>query len=246
MIAKVSSISGMILCLALASDAQTADELIAKNLAARGGAEKLRAVQTMLIHGTISFGDASSPIEVKAQRPGRIREEFTVDGTAMTRAYDGSTGWTAQKKGDENKVEALSGGEADNIREEAENAIEGPLLDYAKKGSKVDALGRDTWDGKPVYKLKITTHMATSIVQFLDSATYLEIHEEIERTVDGKLMVIVEDVGDYRDVSGIKYAHRFVSGTEENPKANTFQVEKMELNAPVDAGLFAMPGQSQK
>ena len=221
--------------------AQTADELIAKNLAARGGADKLRAIQTMHLTGSISFGDQSSPIDVKANRPAQIREDFAIQGTNITRAYDGSKGWQAQKKDAENKVEELTGVEADNIREEAENAIGGPLLDYSKKGGKVESLGRDTYDGKPVFKLKITTHMGTTITQYLDAATYLEVHEDIERSANGKLMLIVEDVSDYRDVGGVKYAHRFVSGSKDNPKASTFQVDKVELNIPVDETAFAMP-----
>jgi hypothetical protein len=230
------------LCAALWAQGQSADELVTKNLAARGGAKKLRAIQTMRMTGTIALGEEKSPITVWARRPAQIREEFSVGGTAMTRAYDGATGWQAQQKKDaESKADALTGGEADNIREEAENAIEGPLLDYASKGSKAEALGRDTWDGKAVYKLKITTHRGTSIVQFLDAATYLEIHEEIERTANGKLMLIVEDVGDYRDVDGIKFAHRFISGPKEDPKASTFQVDKMELNVPIEAKSFVMP-----
>jgi hypothetical protein len=221
--------------------AQTADELVAKNLAARGGVERLRKTRTMVMTGTISFGDQSSPITVKAWRPSQIREEFTIQGADITRVYDGTTGWQLEHSAERNKVEVLSGGEADNIREEAENAIEGPLVDYAKKGSKVEALGRDTLAGKPVYKLKITTHIGTSITQSLDAASYLEVHEEIERTVDGKLVTIVEDVSDYREVNGIKFAHRFVSGPKENPQASKLQVEKMELDVPIDASVFAMP-----
>lgn len=239
---KIGRLSTIVVFLAASlAWSQTADELVAKNIAARGGAEKLRAIQTMRFTGTISFGEESSPITVKARRPGQIREDFKVQSTDMTRAYDGARGWQAQKKGEESKAEELTGGEADNIREEAENAIEGPLLDYSKKGSKVETLGRDTWDGKPVFKLKITTHMGTSITQFLDAATFLQIHEEIERTMNGKLVTIVEDVGDYREVNGIKFAHRFVSGPKDNPKASTLQVDKMELSVPVDAGEFAMP-----
>lgn len=221
--------------------AQTADELVTKNLAARGGAKKLRAIRTMKLNGTISFGDATSPISVQARRPSQIREDFKVQGNDITRAYDVSTGWQSEKAGDQTKAESLTAGDADNIREEAENAIEGPLLDYARKGSKLKVLGRDTLDGKAVFKLKITTHMGTSITQFLDAATYLEIHEEIERTVDGKLLTIVEDVGDYRDVGGVKFAHRFVSGTKENPHATTLQIEKMQLDVPIDPSVFTMP-----
>ena len=162
--------------------AQTVDEVIAKNLEARGGAKKLRSIQTLLMTGTLSFGDASSPITVKVRRPNQIREDFQVQGNAWVRAYDGATGWETQGK----DTRVLAAGELNNIREEAENAIEGPLLDYAKKGSKAEFLGKGEVDGKPVYKLKITTSLGTSITQFLDATSYLEVHEEIERSADGK------------------------------------------------------------
>ena len=225
------------LALAVSGVAQTADELIVKNLSARGGADKLRAIRTMTMTGTISFGDPSSPLTVKAGRPNQIREDFAIDGTSITRAYDGSSGW--EKKGDQ--VRLLEAGELNNIREEAENAIEGPLLDYGARGSKAETLGKVDLNGKPAYKLKITTGLGTSITQFLDATTYLEIHEEIERSVNGSGMTIVEDVGDYRDVDGVKFAHRFVSGTRENPSASTLQIEKMQLNLRVEPSEFNKP-----
>jgi hypothetical protein len=233
--------TGMFVALAAVCWAQTADELIAKNLAARGGAEKLRAIETIRMTGTISFGDAVSPITVDMRRPGQIREEFQTQGTRVVRAFDGATGWELQKNADKSQVRELAGGELDNIREEAENAIGGALLDYAKKGSRVEALGKDTFDGKPVYRLRITTHMGTGITQYLDAATYIDIHEEIERSANGKLLTITETVGDYREVNGIKFAYLFVSGTKENPAATKLQVEKMELGVPIEASEFAMP-----
>jgi hypothetical protein len=141
------------------------------------------------------------------------------------------------------KVRVLEGGELNNIKEEAENAIEGPLLDYAAKGSRAEALGKDVLGGKAVYKLKITTNLGTSITQFLDAATFLEVHEEIERSVNGKLMMIVEDIGDYREVDGVKFAHRFVSGTKDNPSAATLQIDKMTLNSAVSDSVFRKPVQ---
>jgi hypothetical protein len=227
----------VLLMLALPAYSQTADELVARNLAARGGAERLRSIQTMTMSGTISFGDASSPLSVKVRRPSQIREDFKIEGSDMTRIYDSASGWEVH--GD--KVRQLEGGELNNIREEGENAIEGPLLDYAKKGSRIEALGKADVNGKAVYKLKITTNLGTSITQFLDASDYLEIHEEIERSANGKPMIIMEDVGDYREVGGVKFAHRFVSGSKENPTASTLQIEKMELNVPIDASVFAAP-----
>jgi len=217
--------------------AQTVDELIAKNLAARGGVEKLRAIRSMAMTGTIDFGAGSSPITVKVLRPNQIREDFEVQGNKVTRAYDGRAGWEAQGA----SVRSLADEELDNLREEAQNAIEGPLLDYAKKGSTAELVGKDSVEGRAVYKLKITTNLGTSVTQFLDAGNYLEIHEEIERSANGKIVTIVEEVGDYRDVEGVKFAHRFVSGTRENPGASKLQIEKMSVNGAVESSEFQTP-----
>lgn len=227
----------VLVAIAPACVGQTAEFLIKKNLSARGGASKLHAIRTMLMTGTISFGNASSPLTVKVERPNRIREDFQVQGSPVIRAFDGASGWESQG----GKARSLAGGELNNIREEAENAIEGLLLDYAKKGSRVEYAGKATINGKSAYKLKIITTLGTTITQYLDEASYLEVHEEIERSVNGQTTIIVEDVSDYRDVAGVKFAHRFVSGSKENPSAAALQMEKMQLNVPISAGSFEQP-----
>ena len=225
---------------AIPAGAQTADDLVAKNLAARGGAAKLHAVQTMTMEGTISFGpDASAPLTVHVMRPDKIREDFKIEGRPSVRAYDGKIGWQDMPGG--KGVEKLSGGALENIRDEGENAIEGPLLDYAAKGNKVEYLGQDSVDGKPCFKLKTTLKGGTTIVQYLEAVSMLEIHEEIERDVNGQRFVIVEDVRDYRDVDGVKLAHSFVSGTKEDPGRTKLIIEKFKLNQPIEATVFVKP-----
>jgi outer membrane lipoprotein-sorting protein len=226
---------------------QTADELIAKNLAARGGAEKLRAIRTMQMTGSLSFTDQPMPFRVRAKRPSMIREDIQEPGGDLTRAYDGKVAWQrlTSKKTLRAKATPLTGGPLENLRQEGENAIEGPLLDYAKKGSKVEALGQDKVGGHAVYKLKITTKVGSTITQFLDAETYLEIHEEIERSLNGKTTLVVEDVSDYRVVGGVKFAHKFVSGSREKPNSSTLQFDKMELNVPLADSVFVMPGAAE-
>ena len=115
------------------SSAQTADELVAENVAVRGGAAKLHAINTMTMTATISFfgPQASSPLTVHAMRPDKIREDLIIDGKPSMRAYDGKIGWQEEPG---RGAEELTGGALENIRDEGENAIEGPLLDYTAKG----------------------------------------------------------------------------------------------------------------
>lgn len=73
---------------------QTADELIAKNIAARGGLENLKAVQTMRLTGTMKAGGDSLPSVLELKRPNKSRWEFTLEGQTAVEAYDGKGGWT--------------------------------------------------------------------------------------------------------------------------------------------------------
>ena len=75
----------------VAVSAQTADELIAKNIEARGGLEKIQAIQSMRLTGTLSVGDAAMPSLLEVKRPNKTRWEFTVNGQTAVQAYDGTT-----------------------------------------------------------------------------------------------------------------------------------------------------------
>src|SRR5579863_1654951 len=79
--------------LSAASGAQTLDEIIAKNIQARGGVEKLKAIKTVRISGKVNQGDFRAAFVQENRRPGKVREEFIIQGMAQVEAFDGKTGW---------------------------------------------------------------------------------------------------------------------------------------------------------
>src|ERR1700686_588094 len=73
--------------------AQTVDEVIAKNIQSHGGMEKLKAVQSIRTTGKFNQGSFRAAFLQENQRPGKVREEFSVQGLTQIQAYDGKTGW---------------------------------------------------------------------------------------------------------------------------------------------------------
>jgi outer membrane lipoprotein-sorting protein len=72
--------------------AQTADEIIAKNLAAKGGLERLRAVKTIRMTGRMTVGPGiEAPIVLEIKRPNSMRMDITVQGMVGSQAYDGAS-----------------------------------------------------------------------------------------------------------------------------------------------------------
>src|SRR5262245_55298590 len=80
--------------LAVAAQAQTVDEIIAKNLQARGGLEKLKSVQSIRYTGKMTVGPGIEvPVTLEMKRPRNLRMEFTFQGMTAIQAYDGKDGW---------------------------------------------------------------------------------------------------------------------------------------------------------
>ena len=81
---------GVILMLALPASAQTADEIIAKNLQAKGGVDKLKSIATLRMSGTMTVEPGrDAPFVMELKRPNQMRVDITVQGRTMTQAFDG-------------------------------------------------------------------------------------------------------------------------------------------------------------
>src|SRR5438128_12445049 len=74
------------------------DELVAKNIEAKGGAEALRALQSLKLTGKLIVNEGQLQIdhtEIK-KRPGEVRTESTLQGMTAAHAYSGKEGGRIQ------------------------------------------------------------------------------------------------------------------------------------------------------
>jgi hypothetical protein len=94
-------------CLAAFSFAQTADELIAKNIEARGGMEKIKAIKTLRMTGRFDGDGITATVGQENVRPNLVRETFSLQGMVVIQAYDGSTGWHIQPFGGKKTPELM-------------------------------------------------------------------------------------------------------------------------------------------
>ena len=114
---------------------------IAKNVAARGGLEKLKAVKTMRLTGTMKVGDDTMPSVLELKRPNKSRWQFTFDGQTAVQAFDGKAGWMWMPFAGMTEPQAMSAEEKQEAEQQAD--IDGPLVDYKAKGSTIELVGHD-------------------------------------------------------------------------------------------------------
>jgi hypothetical protein len=216
--------------LSLPAFAITAEELVAKNLEARGGAEKLRAITSMHTVGKMRLGGGlEAKTESFAIAPDRIRYEFTLQGLTAVNAWDGQQAWAIQPFQGRRDPQKLSPDDSKDLVLAAE--ITGPLLDYKKKGSRIEYLGTEDIDGTDAHKLRITFKNGDSQVIFLDPDQFLEIRVVDHRMIRGQEQVQTTDLGEYEKVDGVYFP--FEQGQNH--------IEQAELNTSLDSARFTFP-----
>ena len=225
------ALSASIAVLSGSVSAMTAEELVARNLEARGGAAKLRTLKSMHTVGTQRIGGGQeAKVESWAIAPEEFRGEFSMQGMTAVQAWDGQEAWSISPFGGRRDPQRVSAADAKGLIERAD--IAGPLVDYQAKGNKVEYLGTEDIDGTDAHKLRVTQKNGDTQVLFLDPDQFLEIRVVNHRMVRGQEEVSSTDLGEYEKVDGIWFP--FESGRTH--------LEKVELNQPIDPKIFAFPG----
>lgn len=226
--------------ISLSAVSQTAEELVAKNLQAKGGVEKIKAIKSLRMIGDFDAGGFKATVGELSKRPDMVKETFTLQGMTQIQAYDGSNGWQISPFGGRKDPEMLG---EDDVRGLAEDAdFDGPLVDAAAKGNKIEYLGHDQVDGDDAYKLKVTLKNGDILYYYLDPDTYIEIQVEKQQFIRGSVRESITMLGSYKPVNGVMYPFFIESGPKNNPeRRGKITVTKMEANVPVEDLEFKMP-----
>lgn len=226
--------------------APTLDELVAKNIEAKGGAEALRALQSLKLNGKmiVNEGQLQFAYAQTKKRPGEVRSEFAIQGMTAVQAYDGKEGWKISPFQGRKDPEKMSSDDAKSMIEDAE--IDGPLVDWKAKESTLEYLGREDVDGTSAYKIKVVRKNGDVNFVYLDPDHFLEIRILTQRIRHGAQEEVETDVGDYEKIGGVFVPFSIEAGRKGDPDKQKIVIEKAEANVPVDDAIFHFPASASK
>jgi hypothetical protein len=251
----------------------SAAEIAERNVAARGGLQTWRSVQALTMSGKIEAGgnnrttlpmpgrkDSRSmppprpaeqvrlPFVMELKRPRKVRVEVEFNGQTAIQVFDGSDGWKLRPFLNRREVEPYTEEEMKSVATQAE--LDGPLVDYAAKGTTIELAGTEKVEGHETYKLRLTVKSGKTTDVWIDAATFLEAKiEGAQRRLDGKYRPVEVYYRDYRTVGGLKIP--FILETKVlNPKAMAGAVQlttaseqilldKVEVNPKLNDALFS-------
>jgi hypothetical protein len=226
--------------LALPIAAQTADEIVAKYIKAIGGPEKINAITTLKRSGKFTGGGGfEAAISQENKRAGMVREEFTIQGLTGVNAYDGKTGWKIEPWNGKKDPEPLGEDEMKEII--ADSDFDGPLVNYATRGNKVEYVGTEPVEGTDAYKLRVTTANGEVKNYYMDTDYYVPIKIETKRTIRGAEREFEQSLGDYKEVNGVYFPFSFETGPKGSQNRSKVTWEKIEANVKMDDSRFAQP-----
>jgi hypothetical protein len=258
----------------------SATEIVEKNVAARGGLQAWRGVKTLSFAGKMGAGgnqripvpaavpdrrgpaaqqmlptrpaeEAQLPFVMNLERPRKVRLELQFKGQTAIQVFDGSNGWKLRPFLNRKVVEPYT---ADEMKIAAAQAdLDGPLVDYVAKGTKVTLDGVEKVENRDAYRLKLTQSNGQVIHIWIDAKTFLEVKMEGQpRRLDGIAHPVEILYRDYRSVSGLQIPHVLETkvlpvaqagrGVRSTPiPSETITIEKVEVNPKFGDSTFAKP-----
>jgi len=265
----------------------TAAEVVEKNVAARGGLQAWRAVQTMAFTGKLGAGgnqratlqtpnpggrassqvsvrksrpqsysnrpaeEAQLPFLMELARPRKMRFELEFNGQTALQVYDGVNGWKLRPFLNRRQVEPYTDDELQTAARQAD--LDGPLMDYAAKGTKIALEGMEKVEERDNYKLKLTMSNGNEVHVWIDAQSFLETKIEGQpRRLDGTLHPVEVYFRDYREVSGLKIPFLLETkvlsvgknalGLRDTPvPPERITIEKVVVNPKLDEAHFRRP-----
>lgn len=201
--------------------AQTAKEIIDKNIELSGGLTNWKLLNSVLLQGKVILGIKDEyPIKIYQQRPNLTKTVLTINNkeTAIE-GYDGVKGYAMNYA--TNKLQEY----ADYKPESFDN----DFIDWENKGFEAKYVGKEKIGNIYCYKVELTKNVNKNIYYF-DSKTYMLLREiKKEETLD---------YSDYRKVGNLEMPFRIESSSPKKDGDYVMLLNKIEINKVFPANIF--------
>ncbi|MFD2933089.1 DUF4292 domain-containing protein [Spirosoma flavum] len=221
------------------SFAQTAAEIIDKNITALGGADKVAAIKTvqfdqnMNIMGQELTGKSTIIVGQSA------RTDMSIMGQQITQVVDGDKGWG---------INPMSGGAAaqalpdDQVKIQKGNAyIVGTELATAKdKKYPVELVGKEKLNDKDVFNLKVTKPEGI-VNYYVDATTFQLAGTKATVSMQGQSGEVKSQYSNYKTIEGLTLPSTVELNSPAMPGSLTMTLSNMVFNPKIDPTIFVMP-----
>jgi hypothetical protein len=218
------------------ADTPDAYEILAKHYDARGGLDRLKAVEMTHIKGTLELAGLSGTVESwEGRLPYRTRAEVDLKVFSQTTGDNGTVAWEMDGNG---KVRIEQDPDALARRDVARRFAEFEQLDPDSEVFTVTLEGNEDVDGRDCYVVKIASEPdATERLWYIDAEDFM-LRTSVDKQPDVERRVVHSD---FRNINGIVYDFRQDIEVLPVGQKQTLVVTEIDTNADVDPTMFDPP-----
>jgi hypothetical protein len=223
----------------------SAATIVDRNVAARGGLQAWRSVQTISMEGKLGAGgnqrtaipvpspdkkvikqalpsrpaeEAQLPFLMEMKRSRKMRLELQFNGQTAIQVFDGTDGWKLRPFLNRRVVEPFTPEEIKAASRQTD--LDGPLVDYLVKGTQIELEGMEKVENRNTYRLKLKMKTGETMHVWIDAQSFLEAKIEGQpRRLDGTDHLVEVYYRDYRPVNGLQIP--FILETKVLPVSKT-------------------------
>jgi hypothetical protein len=217
-----------------AQELPRAEDILDKATVATGGKAALQKVKTLVVRGKVSVQGMQGRFAHYLAAPDKSYEELTIDG--LLTVQGGVRGQLAWEKNSITGSRVLQGTERAKAVREANLQAQADWRTHIKQAQVV---GEEKVEGKPAYKLRLTTRDGEVVITHYDKQTGLAVRQEVTVESPQGKMNMVAFLSDHREVDGI--VHPFTTRVVVGPAEIVMTAERVEHNVNIPEERFAVP-----
>jgi outer membrane lipoprotein-sorting protein len=228
----------------------TAEQIVERNVAARGGLDAWRKIDSMVWVGHMESADPTVPrltFVLEQKRPNKTRFEMSTLAEKTVRVFDGKQGWRIRpKRGGGLDEQPYSPQDLAFAREE--QGLDGPLIDYRAKGIAVELAGVEKVEGHRAYRLHVRPPSGNRHDVWIDAKTFLDLkYDRTSYGPTGSPVIVSVVYRNYQSVSGLQVPGTLeIGGDSKSPATARMVIDKISLNPPLDDKVFGRPNAERR
>lgn len=226
---------------AATAEPSTGEQVMERAIAAQGGRDAIAKITSLRQTGTLTIAQmgAKGTMTIQAAAPRMSLTRIEIPGIGVI--AQGVRDDVAWEMNPMTGSRIITGAERTMLLRESTFHAD---LEWKKFYAKADLGGVVDFQGAPAYKVTLTANEGDTQTRYFAKDTLLPIG--LEMTVEsqmGKVPVAMK-LEDYRDIGGIKYAHKLVRN--EGPVTLEITLDKIEQNPAIDPATFELPPEIAK
>ncbi|WP_449398014.1 histidine kinase [Chryseobacterium wanjuense] len=201
--------------------AQTAKEIIDKNIELSGGLTNWKLLNSVLLQGKVILGVKDEyPIKIYQQRPNLTKTLITINGKdTAVEGYNGTKGYAMNYA--TNKLQEYP--------EYVPESFDNDFIDWENKGFEAKYLGKEKIGNIYCHKVELTKNVNKNMYYF-DTRTYMLLREvKKDETLD---------YSDYKKVGNLSMPFRIESSSTKKDGDYVMLINRIDINKVFPANIF--------